>query len=280
MNQNNQNIDFQKLKSLEIKLVLEKSISRLDVSAYLNDTLDKNDIDCEISDEWNAYRKLVETFENRIFEYCKLEEVTKIRDGIKSINEYVLCLMLQQNNKKIKKTIEQDLTHLFEEISGECLAAYLGEGAKYKLIDNSDFDFEKFCRDELLEEVESNTNSKFKTSIPRCDLIVWKPIDNRTGKIILLAQCKTGKNWKQGIPVNIKFFQVISSTSTDFLKVYTISDFITNQEMVEYSTEKGLIFDRFRIVSILSKVSNSKLDIIRSKIKGYKLEQYLQDEIA
>ena len=225
-----------------------------------------NSIENQLNDKFGRYLELVDLLGDRVFKYDEIMETITFSDTFIAKPEYLLCLECMGDNN-------QQLSSLFEKCSAEAIKTYLGEGAKYKLIDDvqkQTIDFKKFCDEELFESNHSDTQKDFKDSekIPRCDIIVWKPLDKMSGKVILLVQCKTGKNWKDSHPVNLR---VWTEKLIDFackpISVYTITDLIDrNKAFIDQGKEKGLILDRARIIRLLATVGTEEIKKVRKEI--------------
>ena len=264
--------DFIKLEEnlLEYNSVSKNSLrSKLEnrYDEFENEEENPDGIENKLNDEFDKCLKLVELFGENVFIYDKNEEMISLNENFKAKSEYSLCIncMESNNNKKAM---------LFEECSAEALKNYLGENTQYKLIDNTQqkkaIDFEEFCTEELFEKNHPNAERDFKDTkkIPRCDIVVWKSLDKRASKIILLVQCKSGKDWKAGLPVNLRVWKEnFINFACEPMSVYAITDLIDdNQTLIDRSKEKGLLLDRARIINLLATVETKEIQKIRKKI--------------
>jgi len=85
----------------------------------------------------------------------------------------------------------------------------------------------------------------------KLDIIAWKTIDNRSGKIIILVNCAAGKNWKD------KTRELSRAVWGDFisfpfhpLKALAFP-YIDNSIWRKTSLEAGLLLDRLRLTKLI-----------------------------
>ncbi len=266
------------LIELEKKLLEIRSISKLDIRRELEDVSNESsnmdntpEFESQVNDEFKKYKLLAKLFGANVFQYSENELVIEVNPQFKSKPEYLLCLYcIEKSDKK------REETSLFEKIVAEALQQYLGIGSEHRLIDREKefIDIEKFCREELQERAFSGAQKTFKNSAntPRCDVIVWKKIDNRAGKIVCLVQCKSGKHWEDGHPVNVEMWKKIINFAVAPLPVFAVSDLLNEDELFSRSSEKGLILDRVRIISLLANVEHDSIKQVRQEIQELGLE--------
>ena len=250
------NIDLEKEK----KLLEKGEISIQEIRDELTDEYDDTDEyrESKISDEFKKYKTICDTFGEKIFTYDDKTKTITLNEKSKSESkmEHLFCIHLLEN------TVEQETTKIFENLVAESLKSYLGDESEYEIVD----DFKErdiFCK--LNEEKGINIDNTKKIN-PRCDLICWKTLDERVGKIVLLVQCKSGKKWRKGKGVNIRGIETIIDFASNPIPVYAITDLLSPEDIYKESKEKGLILDRKRIVLLLSKKESSKIMEIREKI--------------
>lgn len=253
--------------ALEKKLLNNEYISKESLRNELTSHDDESDVlENKLNDSIKKYKEIVELYNAEVFEFDEENEIFKISDNFKAKNEYLYCLYCMEN-----KFRNNEDTLLFEKITAEAIKKYLGKNSQYKLIDNQQdqVSIEEICQKDLSEQAQNNADEKFRNDNPRCDIISWKKIDNRKGKLIILTQCKSGKKWKDGDPVNLRLWteSLINFTSPPII-AYAITDLLSDEEITRYSKEKGLIFDRVRIISLLADASNCILSNLRNKIES------------
>ena len=273
-------IDSNYLES-EKELLLQGEISVQSIRSKLDGMADEDrtgQLEAEISDEFKRCKNLARIFGEAVFKVDDSSKVIRINENFKAKKEHMLCLLAMTTKDEEKK---ERIGKLFEKIVGKSVQSYLGNSARFINIDPLDkIDFEKFCEEDLFEEHQTKFNEKLE-KLPRCDLIAWKPFSNsfdkRPSKLILLIQCKSGKKWRKGHPVNQRSVkeQIINFAAEPII-VYAITDMITKEEMLQYSKEKGMIFDRVRIISQLADVDDDEIKEIRKEIKKIKPEEDLE----
>ena len=265
------------LIELEKKLLEVRSISKLDIRRELEENFNMDntsEFESQVNDDFKKYKLLAKLFGTNVFQYSENELVIEVNPQFKSKPEYLLCLYCMEKSDKKEKEIG-----LFEKIVAEALQQYLGQGSEYRLIDRKkeSIDIEKFCREELQERPHSGAQKTFKNpaNTLRCDVIVWKKVDNRVGKIVCLVQCKSGKNWRDGHPVNIEGCKKVINLAVAPLRVFAISDLLNEDELFSRSSEKGLILDRVRIISLLANVEHDSIKQVRQEIQELGLEKQI-----
>lgn len=253
--------DFIELeKALLQKGFVSKHTIEMEMQGELNvgNSNEENDIELSVDDKFKKYKKLAELYGENVFQYNEEEGYIKVREEFQSKQEYQLCLYRMGRESK-------EMNKIFEEITLEAIKIYLGKGAKGNLIDNGKVNIKKFCENELREKPNADIELNFK--LGRCDIIIWKDIDKRSGKVVLLVECKTGKHWREKPPVNIDFWKQNIRFCAEPIKAYAITDLLEQEDILLYSSEKGIIFDRARIVSLLADAENDKIKKLRKRIE-------------
>lgn len=89
------------------------------------------------------------------------------------------------------------------------------------------------------------------------DVIAWKPLDNRSGQVILLAQCAAGGKWDSKTrDINLRRWKSFIHFAADpvrvlgFPSVYSTSSTDLEDRWLDYSWEGGILLDRLRIASL------------------------------
>lgn len=194
-----------------------------------------------------------------------------------SLNEYLylfmlLCTRLNMKDKKIQANM--DGTLLFEELC--CIAArnYIGQSAKSYIIGTANKGAFEDKVNELIDQLGEGKGFKNPNlNRPRkqdggIDVVAWRDFaDERIGKLIAFAQCKTGTNWQNEIS-QLKpdkfctdwFYEPPIFTPLPF---FFVSD--TLNEDLNFSTcQRGyLLFNRFRIMEYTSKSEEQIYSSIR-----------------
>ncbi len=87
----------------------------------------------------------------------------------------------------------------------------------------------------------------------KADVIAWKPFkDGRSGQVILLVQCATGKNWRsKTTELNLRRWASYIDWASSPLRCFTLPRVITTDTYHETSLDGGIIFDRARLYRLL-----------------------------
>ena len=254
---------------LEKKLLRKGRLTRLDIEEELEDCYDY-DFSNEVRDEINKYKDLAKLYPKKVFIIENEGDfLIKVNQNFLAKEEYKLCLYCSKNSDN-----NREAENLFESITGEAIKGYLGKEAKYLLIDTgNDINIEKICKEKLKEEYRKNAQKIFKDQNEPLytDIIAWKKLDNRNGKIICLIECKSGR-WKHGRSVCIDSWKAIIEFISEPIRFFAITDLATDDDLYSRGRNKGIILDRARIVSLLANVDNEEIRKIRNKIKNLRLD--------
>lgn len=94
------------------------------------------------------------------------------------------------------------------------------------------------------------------------DVVGWIPFaDKRSSQVVILTQCAAGHNWKNKLSVPWEAWCQYIHWGYNPLIAFSVPCIITERDWHESSTDKGLLFDRARIVNLLPKrVPDKKLE--------------------
>ena len=270
-------VDFIKLE----KKILNNNrpITRKDIEEELDNSHNQynygdfdqsdNEINNQINDQIKQYKKLHKLYSEKVFLLEEDEDFSiHLKEDFKAIAEYKLCLYTCGDNYSEKQ--RKKASKLFEQITGEAIKNYLGEGAAYKLIDRAEkINIEEICKNELKEKYHENAQKSFtnQNSPLRTDILAWKKLDHNKGKIICLIECKSGKNWKDKPPVNTDGWKGIIQFIAEPVKFFAITDLLEDEkDFLDRGKEKGIILDRTRILSLLVNLETEEIKKIRKEI--------------
>lgn len=265
---------------LEKKLLSGVEINKFSIRSEIEDSHNENfeddysPVEDEVNNKFNQYIKLAELFGDDVFFYDRNSETIKLAPTFKAENEHLFCLYCME----LKGShADGDISDLFEKITAESLNALLGNDCQYVFCDkgkHGDFSVKELADimgERFIRELKHDRNSQEGDGC--CDIIFWKEIDNRAGKIVFLIQCKSGKKWQEGKGVEKRLWQDLIRFSTEPMIAYATTDLLQNNEKMNSQTlTKGLIFDRARIIRLLSSADNKQLETIRKKIEQLSLK--------
>jgi hypothetical protein len=102
------------------------------------------------------------------------------------------------------------------------------------------------------------------------DVIGWKKIDARPGKIVFLVQCAAGENWetKEDIPFNSWHEWILFATKPLEVLAFPSIYFAQNQyeEAWRFRSQGKLLMDRLRLANIDSR---NLPDNLRAQLDGW-----------
>lgn len=85
------------------------------------------------------------------------------------------------------------------------------------------------------------------------DVVGWIPfLDRRSSQIVILMQSTIEQNWKNKLPVPLDAWRQYIHWGCRPIKAFAIPCIVKEHEWHEASIDKGLLFDRVRIVNLLS----------------------------
>jgi hypothetical protein len=91
------------------------------------------------------------------------------------------------------------------------------------------------------------------------DFVVWKPIDNRPGKIFVLGQCACGDDWEEKFDdINLeKLWKWIRPRPfPDPIRVFATPHHLSDGHLREAQREAGLVLDRARLSLFAEKLAD------------------------
>lgn len=228
-------------------------------------------LESEVNDLFAKISEIAQIYGEKVFRVDNANGVIYFDENFKAKSEYWLCLFrmrlgqIQTSDNTQKKTAK-----LFEEIAAKAIQKYLGDNAEYVLIDTeSNVDIEEIFQKILLEKHHPNIRENFEQYDLKTDIIAWKRIDERAGKIILLVECKGGKQWRrEGVVNENAWAENIGDFSAAPIKAFCIADLLVDtDELHRCGKQRGIIFDRARIIRLLAQADSEGLQKIRKRIK-------------
>ena len=175
--------------------------------------------------------------------------------------EYLVCLIFSlygvQGNTKISGK-------LFERLTSEAVERYLSgkamvfgwpfgkDDANASSDETQIMQMVKKATEILQEKYIEAPASHYKDR--NLDVIGWKPFnEKRSGQVVILVQCGAGHNWKSKNAVPIKAWTQYIHWANDPLVAFSVPCIIDDRDWHGQSREKGILFDRVRILNLLPK---------------------------
>lgn len=170
-----------------------------------------------------------------------------------AINFFYESTKIRQNNQRVP-------SKLFERLVSIALKKYMRqsinigsprEGRISRSLKQSLKFFCGLCNESMQEKPEITHYAKDEG----VDVIAWDPIDCRSGQVILLVQCTIERDWTRSCDkINLDTWKHIVNFATTPEKAVAFP-YVCNEQWKNWSTRGGILFDRLRLVSMLSSMS-------------------------
>ncbi len=183
---------------------------------------------------------------------------------------YAFCLMLSYLSWKDKKLSGVFPERHFEEVS--CLVAerYIaGKSVRFgwprgrsPLPSKFDKAVNALCArlGEGSGYLSANAHEQEKDA--SLDVVAWRPIDNRTGKLILFGACATGADWETKLtelqPGDFCQTYIFGLASEIPTKAFFTPRVVPENRWRSYSIKAGIIFDRCRVSVLAPNLPSTK----------------------
>jgi len=195
--------------------------------------------------------------------------------------EYLACLLLSLFGVPGNTQLS---AKLFEKLTCEAMGRYLSGhaivfGWPSGVDDNAEDEKESVIKrkikklaDELNERFCEAPAARFKDR--GIDVIGWIPFsDRRPGQVVILLQCAAGHDWKNKLAVPLDAWLQYIHWARDPLKAYAVPCVVDERDWHEMSRDKGILFDRVRILNLLS-------DGIRDEALSEQLISWVTDQLS
>ena len=277
----------------ELFLLENKRIDRTIIRDFIEDCNDLPQIEegyqeefleSEVNNKFEKYRNYCQLFSKDVFEISDSE--IRFCSAFTAFSEYKLLIELHQTKCSEKKLDDpykeqqrltciqnkQKLTAIFERVVAESLVSLFNCESDYMISDkshNNNFTIEDLCKKTNWKFLDNFTHKPIEQGDGKCDIVFWANFfDEFPGEIILLVQCKSGTNWNNGIGVQLSVWKSKINFLTKPIVCYAISDRLTTRDAhANTMPSHGLILDRIRLISLLSRHNNNHIKVIREQIE-------------
>jgi hypothetical protein len=181
------------------------------------------------------------------------------RDEIEISDEYLACLILSLYG--VRGTT-RDPTKLFERITNRAVKAYLSSSALvfgWPAVDAEEGEDEDSQIKRKIKRVADELGERFVEAPPArfndrgVDVIGWIPFsEGRSSQIVLLVQCYAGQDPKGKLPVPLASWYQYIHWGFNPISGFAVPAVVSGRDWHEMATDKGLLFDRPRIINALS----------------------------
>ena len=241
---------------IELNLAITgELLSKAAVSAILESRSGEEPPEAFLSGIWRklAYRESL--YRQK---YYKVEgPVVESHLTVPAPNEYVACVVLSlfgvQGNTHIPAKLFERLTRKAVEsyLAGKAVVfgwpfAELG-GDEETAIKHKVGSLAK----DLGEKFYETPASHFKDR--GLDIVGWIPFDDlRSGQVVVLLQCAAGHNWEDKLPVPIDAWCQYIHWGCNPIRAFAVPCVVDEKDWHEVSRDKGILFDRIRILNLLT----------------------------
>lgn len=240
---------------VELMLAVEGGeLSKATISAVIEGSLGIEASESFMSAVWRTldYRKSLYNFPV----YTLSDRTIDSQLDLENRGEYLMCLTLSLFG--VPKNTQLP-GKLFERIAREAVKNYLhGEavvfGWPFEKVDDIDepaiMQMVKQLAATLCEKFYETPASKFKDR--GLDVVGWTPhLDKRSSQIVILLQCAAGHNWVGKLPVPFKAWCQYIHWASNPITGFAVPCVITERDWHEASNDKGILFDRIRIMNLV-----------------------------
>lgn len=235
------------------------AVSKADITSVIEGFAGEGPSEAFISSVWRELEYRQGMYMCSFFEVGDLAVEAK-RDS-ESNPEYLVCLILSlfgvPGHTKLPAKI-------FERMACEAVKRYLSgnavvfgwppEGER----ENTQGGEESIIK-QRTKKLASDLNEKFCESPPSrfndrgLDVVGWIPFrERRSGQSVILLQCAAGHGWKSKLPVPIDAWCQYIHWGCNPIRGFAVPCVVTRRDWHEKSKDKGMIFDRVRIMNLLS----------------------------
>ena len=194
--------------------------------------------------------------------------------------EYLACLLLSLFGVQGDTQLA---AKLFERLTCEAIGRYLsGSGVVFGWPsdkDGTENEGESKIKRKI-EKVANELKERFCEAPPArfndrgLDVIGWIPFsDERSGQVVVLLQCAAGHNWRDKLSVPIDAWLQYVHWACNPLRAFAVPCVVDERDWHEMSKDKGILFDRVRILNLLS-------DGIGDQILDNELHSWVTNQLA
>lgn len=249
---------------IELKILISNErISRASITSIIDGATGSEPQESFISSIWRELEYRQSLYSKSFFKVSDRSIEPKRRK--KSRIEYCACLLLSMFG--VQGEVQRP-TKLFEKLV--CYAVKLYLSGKAVVFGFPDLDPDKETTTQAqkkmrlierkMRQIAEDLNEKFieppsshDAKDRGVDVIGWIPFDEkRSSQIVILMQCAAGHNWKDKHEVYIDAWCDYIQWGRRPIHAFAVPCIIPENDWKEKSRDKGLLFDRARIINLLS----------------------------
>jgi len=238
---------------IELYIALyRKPISKLEVASNIEQASGSEPSEEVLSNVWLELNWRQEKYQNELF---RTLDKTAEPGGFSGPWEgYIACLIFSLWGAEDA----QGGPRLFERLSAEVIKKYLNGEVIFFAWPPFEPNPGQSAIAERVKDACNCIHEKFAES-PRAkykdrgvDLISWIPfVDGRNTQCVILAQCVSGLGWRGHISMPIGSWTQYIHWGSDPIRAFFIPCIIPDADWHDTSRERGILFDRIRIVNLI-----------------------------
>lgn len=258
--------------------VTKARLSKAEVSSAIEGTAGGEPAESFISDVWRELGSRHRLYANPTFEVQ--ERTIEPQPAAEASSEYLACLILSLFG--VQGTTRHP-AKLFERITSKAVEKYLSGkafvfGWPALAADTAD---EESQIKRKIRKVAEDLEERFSESPPPrfndrgVDVIGWIPfVKGRSSQLVLLIQCYAGQDWKNKLPVPLESWYQYIHWGFNPVRGFAVPRVIPERDWHEGSTDKGLLFDRARIVNLISVATGDP--VLASELRDWVAQQLVE----
>ncbi|SRR6266498_2537782 len=236
--------------------VRRERVSKAQVASAIESLRGTEPSESFTSDVWRELEYRHDLYTNPTFEVS--ERTIEPQPNIEPSLEYLACLILSLFG--VQETAH-DPGKLFERITCKAVEQYLSGNA---FVFGWPFEPEAAPAEresqlkQKIRRVAEALGERFVEAPPTqfndrgVDVIGWIPFaEERSGQFVMLLQCTAQRNWKDKHAVPLDSWCQYIHWTCDPIKGFAVPSIVIPKDWHERSREKGILFDRARIINLL-----------------------------
>lgn len=237
--------------------VSNNSLSKAAVASAIEDTAGEEPSESFIASVWRELERRQRLYLQSFF---RVEDRLIEPENDSQPPEYLACLLLSLYGGQGRA---HRPAKLFERLSSEAISCYLsGQAVVFGWPsdpgDKPDEEEESRIKRKIRRVAEA-LGERFCEAPPATfkdrglDAIGWIPfVDRRSSQIVILMQSTVEQNWKDKLPVPLDAWCQYIHWGCSPVKAFAVPRIVNDYEWHEASVDKGVLFDRVRILNLLS----------------------------
>ena len=253
-------------------------LSKAEVGSAIESVSGREPGESFISDVWRELLYRHRLYRQPTFDVG--ERTVEPRPEVEPPIEYLACLILSLFGVR---GVTRDPGKLFERITSKAVQGYLSGNAVvfgWPAPPDPEPGNEESQIKRKIRQVAQDLGERFVESPPSrfkdrgVDVIGWIPFrEGRSSQLVLLLQCYAGQDWKGKLPVSLESWYQYIHWSFNPIRGFAVPRILSERDWHEESTEKGLLFDRARIINLIP-------DHVYARTLSAELNTWVQEQLA